>query len=108
MAQARAESGNVRARVNAEVAKIVDGLSREARTASARYDALSQNFERLKRQMGAVNNQSIQLEALERARDVAPHVRHLQRADRRLHPSRFSLFGGEMCPTHFSFRKMGA
>lgn len=70
MAQARAEAGNVRARVNAEVAKIVDGLSREARTASARYDALSQNFERLKRQMGAVNNQSIQLEALEREATV--------------------------------------
>jgi capsular exopolysaccharide synthesis family protein len=66
MAQARAEVGNVRARVNAEVAKIIDGLSREARTAGARYDALAQNFERLKRQMGAVNNQSIQLEALER------------------------------------------
>ncbi len=66
MAQARAEAGNVRARVNVEVAKIIDGLSRESRTASARYNALAQNFERLKRQMGAVNNQSIQLEALER------------------------------------------
>ena len=66
MAPSRAESGNVRARINAEVAKIIDGLSREARTASARYDALAQNFERLKRQMGSVNNQSIQLEALER------------------------------------------
>ncbi|MBI3198886.1 MAG: polysaccharide biosynthesis tyrosine autokinase [Rhodospirillales bacterium] len=70
MAQARAEAGNVRARVNTEVAKIIDGLSREARTAGARYDALAQNFERLKRQMGSVNNQSIQLEALEREATV--------------------------------------
>lgn len=66
MAKARAEVGNINARVNAEVAKIIDGLAREARTTTARYDALSQNFERLKQQMGAVNDKSIQLEALER------------------------------------------
>ena len=39
---------------------------REARTADARYEALSQNFENLKKQMGVVNDQSIGLEALER------------------------------------------
>ena len=46
--------------------KIVDGLAREARTADARYQALAKNFETLKKQMGAVNDQSIRLEALER------------------------------------------
>lgn len=66
MVSARAEVGNIQARVNAEVAKIVDGLTREARTATARHQALARNFEQLKRQMGAVNDKSIQLEALER------------------------------------------
>jgi capsular exopolysaccharide synthesis family protein len=66
MLNARSESGNIQARINTEVAKIVDGLGREARTADARYQALAQNFETLKKQMGSVNNQTIQLEALER------------------------------------------
>jgi capsular exopolysaccharide synthesis family protein len=63
---ARAEAGNIRARVNAEVGKIIDGLAREARTANARYEALAANFEALKQQMGKVNDDSIQLESLER------------------------------------------
>lgn len=66
MLNARSEIGNIQGRVNAEIAKIVDGLAREARTADARYEALTKNFETLKRQMGAVNDRSIQLEALER------------------------------------------
>lgn len=66
MVNARAEVGNIQARVSAEVAKVIDGLAREARTADARYQALSQNFETLKKQMGSVNNNSIELEALER------------------------------------------
>jgi capsular exopolysaccharide synthesis family protein len=66
MLNARAEAGNIRARVNAEVAKIIEGLAREARTANARYEQLQANFENLKQQMGAVNDQSIQLESLER------------------------------------------
>lgn len=66
MINARSEAANIQGRVNAEVAKIVEGLSREARTANARYEALAKNFETLKRQMGAVNDQSIQLESLER------------------------------------------
>jgi capsular exopolysaccharide synthesis family protein len=66
MVKARAEVGNVQGKVGGEIAKIVDGLSREARTATARYEALAQNFERLKQQMGKVNDKSIQLEALER------------------------------------------
>ncbi|MBV8165280.1 MAG: polysaccharide biosynthesis tyrosine autokinase, partial [Alphaproteobacteria bacterium] len=66
MVNARSEVGNIQGRVNAEIAKIVDGLAREARTADARYEALAQNFENLKKQMGSVNNNTIQLEALER------------------------------------------
>ncbi len=58
--------GNIQARISTEVAKIVDGLGREARTADARYQALAQNFETLKKQMGSVNDKAIGLEALER------------------------------------------
>jgi capsular exopolysaccharide synthesis family protein len=66
MRSARADAGNIAARVNAEIAKTVDGLAREARQAAARYETLNQTFERLKKTMGTVNNASIQLEALER------------------------------------------
>ncbi len=66
MMNARAEVGNTQAKVAAEVAKQIDGLAREARTADARYQALKENFEKLKGQMGHDNEQSIQLEALER------------------------------------------
>jgi succinoglycan biosynthesis transport protein ExoP len=66
MVNARAEAGNIQGRVGAEVAKVIDGLAREARTANARYEALAENFETLKSQMGVVNDRSIQLESLER------------------------------------------
>jgi capsular exopolysaccharide synthesis family protein len=66
MLNARAEAGNVQARVAAEISKVIDGLAREARTADARYQALAQNFETLKKQMGSVNDKAIGLEALER------------------------------------------
>jgi capsular exopolysaccharide synthesis family protein len=66
LVNARAESANIQGRVAAEISKIVDGLSREARTANARYEALAKNFEALKKQMGTVNDRSIQLESLER------------------------------------------
>jgi polysaccharide biosynthesis transport protein len=66
LVNARAEVANIQGRVGAEVAKIVDGLAREARSANARYEALSRNFEGVKKQMGSVNDRSIQLESLER------------------------------------------
>ena len=66
LVNARAEVANIQGRVGAEVAKIVDGLAREARSANARYEALSKNFEGVKKQMGSVNDRSIQLELLER------------------------------------------
>ena len=63
---ARAEAGSASARVGAEIAKTVESLGRDARTADARYQALKENFETLKQQMGSVNDDSIGLEALER------------------------------------------
>jgi capsular exopolysaccharide synthesis family protein len=66
MANAYAEAADARAKVGAEVGKTIEGLAREARTADARYQALNDNFERLKGQMGQVNDASIQLDALER------------------------------------------
>ena len=66
LVNSRAETANIQSRVSAEVSKIVDGLAREARTANARYEAIAKNFEGLKKQMGAVNDRSIQLESLER------------------------------------------
>lgn len=62
----RAEAGSLTARINSETAKIVDGLYRDARTAKARHEALVLQFEVLKTGVGAVNEKSIQLEALER------------------------------------------
>jgi polysaccharide biosynthesis transport protein len=66
MLNARSEVGTIQGRVNAEIGKVIDGLAREARTADARYQALAQNFEALKKQMGSVNDKAIGLEALER------------------------------------------
>lgn len=66
MRTARAEAASAAGKVGAEIGKTVEGLAREARSADARYQALNDNFEKLKSQMGTVNNQSIGLEALER------------------------------------------
>ena len=66
MLNARSEVGNIQAKVNAEISKVIDGLAREARTADARYEALATNFDTLKGQMGSVNDKAIELEALER------------------------------------------
>jgi capsular exopolysaccharide synthesis family protein len=62
----RAEAAALSGRVAAEMAKIVDGLARDASTAQARHAGLAQQFEVLKGSMGVVNDKSIQLEALER------------------------------------------
>jgi succinoglycan biosynthesis transport protein ExoP len=63
---ARAETASIASRIASEVAKIVEGLARDARSAEARYATLRDSFEKLKSQMGEVNVQSIQLESLER------------------------------------------
>ena len=66
MLNARSEVGNIQGRVAAEVAKVIDGLAREARSTAARYDSLKQSFEQLKGQMGDVNERAIELDSLER------------------------------------------
>jgi succinoglycan biosynthesis transport protein ExoP len=66
MASARAEIGDTRRKIGTEVSRIIEGLRHEANASGARYGALKGNFEQLKRQMGGVNESSIQLDALER------------------------------------------
>jgi polysaccharide biosynthesis transport protein len=67
---ARAQIADIKRKVETEIGRIVDGLQHEARTADARYEALRQNFEQLKTQMGGVNEKAIHLEALEREATV--------------------------------------
>lgn len=74
MRSARAESASLSGRIAAEMAKIMDGLERDARTATARYNALLANFENVKAQLGTVNDKSIQLDALERDAVVSRRV----------------------------------
>jgi polysaccharide biosynthesis transport protein len=62
----RAAKADIAAKISAEVARVVAGLRHQARTAEARYQALAGNFERLKTEAGGVNEQSIELAALER------------------------------------------
>jgi capsular exopolysaccharide synthesis family protein len=66
MLNARAQAANIQRKVNSEIGKVIEGLDRDARASDARYQALKDNFERLKGEMGTVNDASIQLEALER------------------------------------------
>ncbi|MDE2228399.1 MAG: polysaccharide biosynthesis tyrosine autokinase [Alphaproteobacteria bacterium] len=64
--QARNQVADVSRKINAETARIVEGLKRTARTADARYAALTKNFHTSETQMGGVNEKAIRLEALER------------------------------------------
>jgi polysaccharide biosynthesis transport protein len=63
---ARAQIADIKRKIQAEIDRTVEGLQHEARTADARYEALKQNFDHLKTQMGGVNEKAIHLEALER------------------------------------------
>lgn len=67
---AKAEISEVRAKINAEVARIIESLRHEARTANARYETLRKNFDRLQGQAGGVNEKTIRLHALEREAQV--------------------------------------
>lgn len=67
---AKAEIADIRGKINAEVGRIIESLRHEARTTTARYDALRQNFDRLQNQAGGVNEKSIRLNALEREATV--------------------------------------
>lgn len=67
---ARAEVADIRNKIAAEVSRTIESLRHEARTTTARYDALKQNFDRLQTQAGGVNEKSIRLNALEREATV--------------------------------------
>lgn len=67
---AKAEINDIRGKLNAEVGRIIESLRHEARTTTARYDALQKNFDRLQGQAGGVNEKSIRLNALEREATV--------------------------------------
>lgn len=67
---AKAEISEIRARINAEVGRIIESLRHEARTTNARYETLRKNFDRLQSQAGGVNEKSIRLNALEREAQV--------------------------------------
>jgi capsular exopolysaccharide synthesis family protein len=62
----RAEVADLRARLAREMDHVIGSIRQEARTADARYAALTANFERLQKTMAGVNDKSIQLAALER------------------------------------------
>ena len=66
----RAAMEDVRAKIQAEIGRIVDGLRHQAATAEARYAALQKNFDSAKTQAGGVSEQSIDLQALEREATV--------------------------------------
>jgi succinoglycan biosynthesis transport protein ExoP len=63
---AHAELADINRKLATEIGHTMEGLRHEAATATARYEALRQNFEQLQAQMGNVNDKSIRLEALER------------------------------------------
>lgn len=63
---AKAQIADIRAKVQMEIARVIGGLRQEAQTADARYEALQQNFDKLKGQMSGVNDRSIHLDALRR------------------------------------------
>ena len=67
MLNARAEVGNIQARVAAEISKVIEGLGREARTADARYQALAQELRDAEEVRWARSTTRVSgLEALER------------------------------------------
>lgn len=67
---AQAAIADVRAKIRAEMGRIVEGLRHQAATANARYTALQGNFERAKGQMGSANTRNVDLQALEREATV--------------------------------------
>jgi uncharacterized protein involved in exopolysaccharide biosynthesis/Mrp family chromosome partitioning ATPase len=62
----RAQIADLDAQIRAEAEKLARALDNDARIASARVDALTANFDQLKRQAASTNEQDIELRALER------------------------------------------
>ncbi len=67
---ARAEVADIRAKIQAEIARIIGGLRHQAATADARYAALQKDFDTAKNEAGGASEQSIELQALEREATV--------------------------------------
>jgi capsular exopolysaccharide synthesis family protein len=95
---ARAEVNALAGRLNMEVRRIVEGLEREARAATARYEAVLANFAAVKAQMGEVNEKSIELDALERDALVHRNLLEavLQRAKQTMGTSEVLQSGGKI------------
>jgi uncharacterized protein involved in exopolysaccharide biosynthesis/Mrp family chromosome partitioning ATPase len=62
----KAQIADLDAQIRAEAEKLARALDNDARIASARVDALTANFDQLKRQAASTNEQDIELRALER------------------------------------------
>jgi succinoglycan biosynthesis transport protein ExoP len=62
----RAQIADLDHQIKAEAEKLIRALENDARIADARVDALSQNFDVLKRQAATSNEQDVELRALER------------------------------------------
>ena len=62
----RAQIGDLDRQIKAEAEKLIRTLENDARIAAARVAALGQNFEALKRQAASINEQDVDLRALER------------------------------------------
>ena len=67
---ARAAVADIRAKLQAETNRIIDGLRHQAATAEARYAALQKDFDTAKDEAGGASEQSIELQALEREATV--------------------------------------
>jgi succinoglycan biosynthesis transport protein ExoP len=62
----RAQIGDLDRQIKAEAEKLIRTLENDARIANARVEALSQNFDVVKRQAATSNEQDVELRALER------------------------------------------
>ena len=70
----QAEVADIRGKIGAEVARTVESLRREARSANARYEEVRKAFDRRQAKMGGVNERQITLDSLERDANVNRHL----------------------------------
>ena len=66
MIEAQANINNLDIQIGREVDKIIEGLSNEARVADARAASLRESLKKLQTRMGSLNQDDVQLRALER------------------------------------------
>src|SRR5437867_4966115 len=63
---AKAELGQIRAKIDTEVAKVIEGLKNQVVAARAREASLSESLDRVKGQAGQQGQSEVKLRALER------------------------------------------